>query len=227
MKKIDNKGVTIVEILLSVSIIGIVMVFFFSVLTSIKEEDTKSASNSLYLANQSTLIEAVNEDIINYGLTEVANCEYTNFMNVSSLFDTNSKIFCTKFTYDNNKISDNIGYLLIYNEAEDTTPNSKKNWTITYQRGEFRGNKTETPANWLSMKKITRRYDEKFVTNDLKILAKRNNGENSNIMSIIIPIRDGADNHYDIVVSAYNPDKSISCIGGSSSETASNLTCEG
>ena len=70
-----NKGVTIVEILLSIVIVGIVLVALFNVLISVRKDSESNQVQSQYVLNQSEYVQMVEEDITQYGVSFVSACD--------------------------------------------------------------------------------------------------------------------------------------------------------
>ena len=85
----DNKGTTIVEVIVSLVLISIVLVFIFNLLTMLKKEDYLSTSSTEDTLKRTEIIHIVENDFIYKGLTkvEIENC---------------SNNFCAIFTFDDN-----------------------------------------------------------------------------------------------------------------------------
>ena len=70
----DNKGMTITELLVSICIISIVLLLLFSLLIQVRSEDNKSSIQSNFIIDQSTMIKAIEEDVTDYGVKRVSAC---------------------------------------------------------------------------------------------------------------------------------------------------------
>ena len=132
--KLNNKGITLVEIIISVALISIVLVFLFTLLIQINNENADNEIKSSYLVNQSTFIKQIEEDFLDDTLTDGAKCDadeisktestkalYLPKLN-SSTIDLNSdssnhNIKCLKFTFPENKTA----YLFLYKNDDNKT----------------------------------------------------------------------------------------------------------
>ena len=70
----NNKGVTIVELIVSISLITVVLVFLLRLLLTVKEMDDKSLSMLEYQEKSALIIRAVQEKI-----KDVKNCNFNLF----------------------------------------------------------------------------------------------------------------------------------------------------
>ena len=64
MKKLNNKGVTLIELIVSLALISIVMVFIFNLLIDLKAEDSLSSKRSTDALNRSTIIRLIQNDFL-------------------------------------------------------------------------------------------------------------------------------------------------------------------
>ena len=150
----NNKGITIIEIVISVTLIAIVMVFLFGVLITVRGEDEKSKALSTLLMNQALLIKEIEMDFIEYGLIGIESCKdgatrSDDSVNSvipfsSSLRSTPAAGTCIKLIYNPAKLVDNVGYLLYYSYDYSS---SEKIHVIGYRRGEKRTLR-ETALPW-------------------------------------------------------------------------------
>lgn len=79
--KIDNKGVTIVEIIVSITLISIVLIFLLRLLISLRDLDDKSLSMIKYEEKTALIVNAVQSEI------KDKKCDY---------FDVNSNLITMK-----------------------------------------------------------------------------------------------------------------------------------
>ena len=70
--KLNNKGVTLVEIIVSVTLISIVIVFMFRLLVILKEIDDKSLSKIEYEEKTSLIMKTIQDEI-----KDTANCKFS------------------------------------------------------------------------------------------------------------------------------------------------------
>ena len=92
-----SKGTTLIEIMISILLISIIMVFLFNILVNIKEEYNLSTKRSGDTINRASYTRIIQNDLINLKLIGISNC-------------SNGKL-CIVF-----KFSDNIQKDLIIND---------------------------------------------------------------------------------------------------------------
>ncbi len=85
----NNKGFTLVELMVSISLVSIVLVFMFNLLGDIKRESALSNENIDDALNRSTIIRIIQNDWIEKRLTKVSTCE------------EDGTILCYAFTFKN------------------------------------------------------------------------------------------------------------------------------
>lgn len=61
--KLNNKGITLVEIIISIALISIVLVFLFSLLVTVNDMNDEAEINSTYLINKSLILKNIDEDL--------------------------------------------------------------------------------------------------------------------------------------------------------------------
>lgn len=69
----NNKGTTLIEILVSIILITIVIVFIFSMLMDLRNEDFIASNKNEDSLNRSSIIHLIENDFINKGLTKIKN----------------------------------------------------------------------------------------------------------------------------------------------------------
>ena len=104
----NNKGMTLVEVIVSLILIVIVMIFIFSILIDLKNEDYLSNSKSEDAIKRTEIIHLIENDFINYHLKEITNsnscqnnakfCLGFKFYDIS---DKNLLFFDDHLVYDN------------------------------------------------------------------------------------------------------------------------------
>lgn len=96
---------TLIEILLSLALLSIVMIFTFNILADLANEELLSNKRSADAINRATIIRLVQNDFINKGVKEIRNCTVTNSVCLDIFFKDNTEkklIFEEKkVTYDN------------------------------------------------------------------------------------------------------------------------------
>ena len=131
----NNKGMTLVEIIVSISLVTVILVFLINLLITVKNYDNNTQNSSELLNNQAIITKEVQKDFMDYGLKEVKVCDASDVSYTSMLSPVPSgasNVYCLKLIYDSTNVTDNIGYLLSYsyNYTED---NNKS--VIGYKRG--------------------------------------------------------------------------------------------
>ena len=105
----NNKGVTIVELIVSISLITVVLVFLLRLLLTVKEMDDKSLSMLEYQEKSALIIRAVQEKI-----KDVKNCNF-NLKN-----DQELNIICTDYNINLDlKINDRMISIIQMQEEEE------------------------------------------------------------------------------------------------------------
>lgn len=210
----DNKGMTIVEILMSICIIGIVLMLLFTMLVQVREEDKANNIQSNFLINQSTFIKEIEEDIVNYGVKSVSSCALSdaNIPSYSVVAGDENKFKCLRIEYAADYMKDNIGYVMIYHyyTSYDTINGNYKGkdsaWMIQYVRGLYEGtcapgimpNRSKWKSTVSVMKQMPSEVD---LSQKPYLLYTAMNGNNTNAASLVIPIVNAEGEHYDINLS--------------------------
>jgi len=119
--KLNNKGITLVEIIISIALISIVLIFLFSLLITVNDMNKESQVNSTYLVNKALIIKNIEEDIKDATSLSLEECNvgtdiYTNYAD-ANYFDGVDKKFkaslCIKFNINKNSTLEEA-YLGIY-----------------------------------------------------------------------------------------------------------------
>lgn len=75
----NNKGMTLVEIIISIALISIVLLFLFALLVTVNDINTESEVNSSYLINKSLILKNIEEDLSKAKSIQLSKCEVNNF----------------------------------------------------------------------------------------------------------------------------------------------------
>lgn len=131
--KLNNKGMTLVEIIISIALISIVLLFMFSLLINVNDMNISSNINSTYLVNKALIIKNIEEDIRDANKIEIYGCKnedtgqegirsfYTSYGHATNYFYNASGVeestlkanMCLEFHLTKNGV-DEISYLGIY-----------------------------------------------------------------------------------------------------------------
>lgn len=77
--KLNKKGMTLVEIIISIALISIVLVFLFSLLVDVKDMNDEASINSDYLINKALILKNIEEDLDKENSVTLNTCEINNF----------------------------------------------------------------------------------------------------------------------------------------------------
>ncbi len=192
----NNKGLTITEIVISISLVSIVLIFLFNALITIKNTNDNTAKSSKELINQALVTRSIQNDFRIYDLQQVYACDNEEIKqqgtkriipNPPSDVDN---LYCLKFIYNENLTSDNIGYLLYYtyNYSSEETIN-----VVGYKRGYYQIMRESSITPSSSTKK------GEINNHDCKA------SDNICTLTIKVPIIDADDNDYSIKLNYIYP----------------------
>ena len=204
-----NRGVTIVEILISVAIIGIILLLLFSMLLQVRNEDRNNNIQSNFIINQSTFIKIIEEDITKYGVKAVSYCTLADVnVNSSTVVAGDEENFkCIRIEYAADYLKDKVGYLIIYNyyDKYDVVDGSNvgvgSKWMMKYVRGYYDRctNGKPVKSTWQEEVTIMKEIPEEINMNLAPtVLYTAATGTNMNAASISVPIENLAGERYDI-----------------------------
>ena len=125
--KLNNKGITLVEIIISIALISIVLVFIFSMLIQVNNENTENEVKSSYLINQAAYIKQIEEDFLDYKLKSIGKCSTSNSSYPSVSLDNYNT--CLHFKYDTDDID---AYLFLYQRTKSGS--TEKETALSYYR---------------------------------------------------------------------------------------------
>lgn len=111
----NNKGTTLIEVMVSVALIAIVMIFMFNLLVDLKNEESLSSKKSNDALNRSAIIHLIQNDIISKGIHTILFCNDANdtcdedhlFFTIDFVDRTTKKLIVAKkyMVYDNERWS--------------------------------------------------------------------------------------------------------------------------
>ena len=140
----NKKGMTLVEIIISIVLISIVLIFLFSLLITVKDINDESEVNSTYLINKSLILKNIEEDFDKSNKITFKQCsipsgkktsiasfyeKYDEFYE-NSMDDDKKKYQCLEFTFAEDEA--NKAYLAIYYYE------SKSSYVISYIHGDVK-----------------------------------------------------------------------------------------
>ena len=176
----NKKGLTLVEIIVSIGLISIVMVFLFQIIMTIKKANDRQNEKTDVLIAISIITREVEKDLNSFGLDETnqpAECKFDNKDNNNIVPNSATNMQCIKIIYDSKNVKNNEGYILYYT-------NNDKHF-LAYKRG--KGNVVETqtvreisvaPSSGFEINKAT----EKGYSLNIKIPIKNDYNIDTNLV---------------------------------------------
>ena len=212
----NNKGMTLVEIIISIALIAIVLLFLFMLLVTVNDINTESEVNSSYLINKSLILKNIEEDLSNAEIQSIKldDCQITDFYTSYAVpAETEKKANqCISLTYYNSTIqnaSTQIGepaYIGIYYYS------NKSSYVISYIHGtiiatrllnDYQVFNVDKDNNWDTSQK--NRFKIEY-TNANNVSRKYDNllsGTTTGFHKITIPIIGPDEKDYSIIISYY------------------------
>lgn len=196
--RLNNKGITLVEIIVSVALISIVLIFLFSLLIQVNNENSDNEVKSSYLVNQSTFIKQIEEDFLDYKLLYGENCDDYGISVYNTSGDTNDyelylprwnedydHFKCLKFELDDSNYS--YAFLFLYKRNDNKT-------ILSYYRGDFKQSVELEEFDWAMN-----------VDDDGDQLSVSATNNVNNMYAFSLPIVGPDSNDYSINLSYYKP----------------------
>lgn len=104
---LNKKGMTLLEIIISIALISVVMLFLFSLLNDIQYESKHTSYAKDFLVSRATIIKDVEEDILNNNITSVTQVKVDESKTTLQFFKgadsskMNLEVESKKITYQN------------------------------------------------------------------------------------------------------------------------------
>lgn len=232
-----NRGVTIVEILISVAIIGMILLLLFSMLLQVRNEDKNNNIQSNFIINQSTFIKAIEEDITNYGVKAVSACSLADVnINSSTVVAGDEENFkCIRIEYAADYLKDKVGYLILYNYYSRYEVIDGKNsgidpkWMMKYVRGYYDRCTSGKPikSSWMEEVTVMKEVPEEInMKLNPYVLYTAQSGTNMNAASIVLPIENLVGERYDINLGlTFKGNGNFFCKSNTNSSQVNQLEC--
>lgn len=219
--KLNKKGMTLVEIIISIALISIVLVFLFSLLVDVKDMNDEASINSDYLINKALILKNIEEDLDETTSLKISTCEindfYTTYPKMVNITSTTPYFVkeanedadvikkrqaseCIKFIFNND--NSNVAHLGIYYYK------NKDSYVISYIHGNTKATRLLPDFEKYNVK-------DRTIKNGLEIKYSNSNGTtNKKITSekildknifhkIEIPIVGSDGKDYSILISYY------------------------
>ena len=175
----NKKGFTLVEIIVSISLVSVVMIFLFQIITTIKNIYDKQNNKNDIKITVAVITREVERDLSSFGLVggPTETCDMANNNIIPS---TATNVKCIKLIYDENNVKNNEGYIVYYQN------NGK--YFLGYKRGKENIIETQT------VREINVAPKEDVI---ISTISSEDNGLSS--LKMVVPI--SKDNKkYDLVI---------------------------
>ncbi len=183
----NNKGMTIVEIIVSLVLISVILIFLMNLLITVQNYSIQDQNATDLLINKAVITKAIEKDMNEYKLSSVGPCleaDLTKTRRYPLLPNSFNNLYCLKLTFADESLDESEGFLIAYSYNYAT--NAIKN-VIGYKRG---SNQTIRETKVL----MNPSEHQGIVTSSC------NSANNDNCsLKITLPVVDSLDNHYDIV----------------------------
>lgn len=204
--KLNKKGMTLVEIIISIALISIVLVFLFSLLVDVKDMNDEASINSDYLINKALILKNIEEDL-DKATTElkINTCEIGNFYTTYDTYKNDLEVKQKANECINFDFGDSKAYLGIYYYK------NKDSYVISYIHGDTKATRLLPEFEKYNVKdgKIKDEFKIKYsnldnttdttnvpITGEMKL-------ENDIFHKIEIPIIGSDGKDYSILISYY------------------------
>lgn len=195
-----SKGVTMLEVLMSIIIITMVVALLFVLFMQIKREDDENAITSTFVINQTMFTKKIEEDIIKLGVSSIDTCDYTdaNISADSVVSHEVNNFKCIKLTYGADYIQDNTAYIILYKYYTKYTLDNNNyigkdpKWMFSYTRGILSEDKFKPT--------LVTTYDlpNEIILDEVVNVKYTNDAGVLNTGEINIPIKSTTGYHYDV-----------------------------
>lgn len=208
----NNKGMTITELLVSICIISIVILLLFSLLLQVKEQNNKNNVQSTFILNQATIIKAIEEDAVDYDIKRISSCSLSE-MGIDPTIIVKGyedKYKCIKIEYKKDFLKSNIAFLAVYNyytkyvytsNGYVNSDESEKSWMISYKRGYYKNYNGDGTPNYKTFEtesSIMKELPEELDMSNSSTLKYTALSDNINAASLVLPVVNLNGEHYDI-----------------------------
>ncbi len=179
MKK-NKKGMTLVEVIISIALIAIVILFIMNLFLSVREDEEESKEESLLKTNQALIVKDIHNDFLERELVGIEPCNDTTDRNLvtstNHSFKTNGGSNCLRLIYNKAKGPDNIGYLIYYSFG----PSDNRTNVVGYRRGnKSTVRKTDLPPTETGTATVTCNSSLCTVNINLPVISEK--GDNYDI----------------------------------------------
>ena len=227
----NQSGMTIIEVLVSVIIISFVMSLLFVLLLQVQNANSAAKKKSNLLISQAVITKAIEQDMIEIGVSAVSACTYDDFNMYSNQIDESEPYACARLEFNKSYDINDLGYIMVYKQNENAYDNAT--WVVKYARGYYdncvMGNSPTDGSAWIESYSVVQKLNNDVtlgsyvdrVTGETRYVSLNYSAEYDptekysrqkvNSANIVIPIVDSNNYHYDIDLSfsfrLYYPDE--------------------
>ena len=227
----NQSGMTIIEVLVSVIIISFVMSLLFVLLLQVQNANSAAKKKSNLLISQAVITKAIEQDMIEIGVSAVSACTYEDFNMFSNQIDESEPYACARLEFNKSYDINDLGYIMVYKQNENAYDNAT--WVVKYARGYYdncvMGNSPSDGSSWIESYSVVQKLNNDVtlgsfvdrVTGKTRYVSLNYSAEYDptekysrqkvNSANIVIPIVDSNNYHYDIDLSfsfrLYYPDE--------------------
>lgn len=200
--KLNKKGITLIEIIISIVLISIVLIFLFTMLIAVNDMNSESEMDSTYLINKSLFIKNVDEDLKYADPNESVNISSCVLKDESDFFPAYDDVYLSGLA-QNQRASECIK--LEYTDVDGGTTrayigifylNTQESYVISYVNGSSKSTR-------MLPKFEDNNVSGSTINNNIKINPGDATSTTAGFVSIEIPIigPDGKD--YTIMIPYY------------------------
>lgn len=155
----NKKGMTLVELIVSIALISIVLVFLFALFINVKDINEESEINTTYLINKALIIKDIEEDFTNDNLSNITLSECSRDFAEKYGQNAEDVKVCIAFEYEYNDITSDTGYLAIYKYSG--YGRYKENYLLSYIHGTTLATRVMTDFTDYDVESLKYEFNEK------------------------------------------------------------------
>lgn len=206
----NNKGMTLVEIIIAIALISIVLLFLFALLVTVNDINTESEVNSSYLINKSLILKNIEDDLSKASSVTLSTCSignfYTNYtVPTEKKYKVNQCIALTYYDETNTQIGEKA-YIGLYYYS------NKSSYVISYIHGNIKATRLLNEYEKYNVNQSTGSLkDDKFKikyvnANDVSKYYNSlgtSGSSTTGFHKIVVPIIGPDEKDYSIIISYY------------------------
>ena len=212
--KLNKKGITLIEIIISIALISIVLIFLFSLFINVKDMNESSKINSTYLINKSLILKDIENDLSNETVQDITigTCSISDIYHKygdSDYFDSINNVYKAHECIMIDGIDSNPAYIALYYYK------NKDSYVISYIHGDIKSTRTLPKFEDYNVTNLGKLKNTIILVNSENNSCQYNesnnnfdssvgcNNSNANFYKISIPIIGSDGKDYTILISYY------------------------